>query len=310
MCRILSVFAVLLITGMVVLYFLAKSIYDGRFNERCTTSLKDSFELSEFETLAAKRYTFRSKQGHQLVGYLYKQNDSAMQSKGVIVFAHGLGAGGQNGYMDIFHYLTEQGFHVFAYDATANDESEGEKIGGLPQGIIDLDYAIDCVHGIEEVRDLPFGLMGYSWGALSVTNVLNYHPEVKAVVSLAGCNRSTDLIEYHGIKMVGKSAKWLVPFVRLHEYLKYGKYAFSTALKGFANSNCRVMIVHGANDRTVPIEYGYDVFYEKYATDERFVFKKYEHRDHDIADLYKGTRDYELLGEIAAFFDQSMNVER
>ncbi len=307
---ILIVLAIVLIGILTALYLTAKSVYASRFNFRCTTSAKDSFDIARFDTLVSRRYTFKSKQGHQLVGYLYKQNDPTLPKKGVIVFAHGLGAGGQNGYMDSFDYLTKQGYCVFAYDATANDESEGEVIGGLPQGIIDLDYAIDCVYGIEEVKALPLGLMGYSWGALSVTNVLNEHPEIQAVVSLAGCNRSLDLIEYHGVKMVGKAAKLLMPFAWLHEYLMYGEYATYTALKGFENSGCKVMIVHSERDQTVPMKYGYDLYFEKYGTDDRFVFKSYKNRDHDLLRPYGRTLDNELMNEIAAFFDQSLHTAR
>lgn len=32
----------------------------------------------------------------------------------------------------------------------------------------------------------------------------------------------------------------------------------------------------------VPIQYGYDAYFEKYGTDERFVFKKYKYRDRDL----------------------------
>ena len=44
--------------------------------------------------------------------------------------------------MDVADYLSSNGYLVFAYDATGNDESEGDAVNGLPQGIIDLDYAI------------------------------------------------------------------------------------------------------------------------------------------------------------------------
>ncbi len=308
---VLIILAIILIGILTALYLTAKAVYGSRFNFRCTTSAKDSFDIAQFDTLVSRRYTFKSKQGHQLVGYLYEQNDPALLKKGVIVFAHGLGAGGQNGYMDSFDYLTKQGYFVFAYDATANDESEGEVIGGLPQGYIDLDYAIDFVYGIKELHGLPVGLMGYSWGALSAANVLNFHPEVKAVVTLAGCNRSMDLIEYHGTRMVGKAARLLIPFAWLHEFIQYGKYACSSAMKGFANSECKVMIVHGERDQTVPMKYGYDLYFEKYGVDDRFVFKSYKHRDHDLLRENRGkcNLDLELMAEIAAFFDQSLKAE-
>ena len=297
------VFVILLVGGSIALYNLAVSIYDGSFNYRCTTDKEISFELSDFSDLTRQRHTFTSNNGQQLVGYLYEQGDASLQEKAVIVFAHGLGAGGQTGYMDMFDYLTAQGYYVFAYDATANDESEGEVVGGLPQGFIDLDYAIDYAYTIEEIHDLPFVLMGYSWGGLSVANVLNFHPEVKAVASLAGWNKSMNLIEYRGVQMVGGVAKLLLPFATLHEFFMYGNYAFSTALKGFSNSNCDVLIIHGEKDDTIPIEYGYGAYYEKYGKDDRFAFKCYADRDHNLLDNPDGTRDFALMAEVAAFFD-------
>lgn len=303
---ITTILSILLIGSLIGLYLLACSIYDGSFNYRCTTSAKESFQLSEFETLTSERHTFISKQGQQLVGYLYEQNDPSLQEKGVIVFAHGMGGGGQNGYMDMFHHLTMNGYYVFAYDATANDESEGEVIGGLPQGFIDLDYAIDYAYTIDKISNLPFLLMGYSWGGLSVANVLNYHPEVEAVVSLAGWNKSMDLIEYRGCQMVGNIAKLLIPFAIVHEYMMYGDYAFSTGLKGFENSDCKVMIIHGAQDDTIPMEYGYEAYYEKYADNERFVFKKFEDRDHLLLNYTDGNRDLELMTEVVEFLDMSI----
>ena len=298
------VLAIVLIGGCIGLYFLAVSIYDGSFNYRCTTDASIAFDVSEFEGLTRERHTFTSNNGQTLVGYLYETEN--VEEKAVIVFAHGMGAGGQTGYMDMFDYLTKQGFYVFAYDATGNDESEGDVIGGLPQGFIDLDFAVDYAYTIEEIKDFPFVLMGYSWGGLSVGNALNYHPEVEAAVTLAGWNESMDLIEYRGCEMVGPVAKLLLPFARIHEYMMYGDYAFSTAMKGFANSDCDVMIVHGAQDNTIPIEYGYGTYYEKYADDERFLFKKIENRDHGIFTYEDGSRDAELMVEVVEFLNQSL----
>lgn len=298
--------AVLLIGGMIALYCLAVSIYDGSFNYRCTTSEEDAFLMSDFPALTRERHTFKSDKGQTLVGYLYEQADAEMQEKGVVIFAHGLGAGGQTGYIDMFNYLTANGYYVFAYDATANDESEGEVVGGLPQGFIDLDHAIQYAETIDEIKDLPRMLMGYSWGGLSVVNALNYHPDVNAVVSLAGWNESMDMIEHNGIQMVGGIAKLLLPFASIHEYLMYGKYSFSTGMKGFANSDCAVMVVHGVQDDTISIKYGYEKYLKKYENDPRFKFKKYEDRDHAIAWTEDGSADFELLAEIVSFFDSTL----
>ena len=298
------VLAVILVGGSIGLYCLAVSIYDGSFSYRCTTSEEDAFDISEFPGMTRQRHTFTSNKGQTLVGYLYAQENT--ENKAVIVFAHGLGAGGQTGYMDIFDFLTAQGYYVFAYDATANDESEGDVIGGLPQGFIDLDHAIDYVYTIEQTQDLPMVLMGYSWGGMSVGNVLNYHPEVKAVASLAGWNKSMNMIDYRGCQMVGGVAKLLLPFASVYEYTMYGSYASSTALKGFANSDCKVMIVHGQQDDTIPIQYGYETYYEAYGENDRFVFKSYSDRDHEVMRTAEGVHDMALMQEVVDFFDRSL----
>ena len=300
-----AVLAVLLLASGIALYAVSVSIYDGSFNYRCETNEENSFEMSEFPLMTRERHTFKSNDGQTLVGYLYEQS-APYEEKGVIVFAHGLGGGGQRGFIDIFDYFCSRGYYVFAYDATANDESEGEVIGGLPQGFIDLDYAIDYAQTLDELKNLPFVLMGYSWGGLSVVNALNYHPEVKAVASLAGWNKSMDMIEHRGCQMVGDVAKLLLPFASVYEFTKYGNYSFSTAMKGFANSDCAVMIVHGEKDDTIPIDYGYETYYKKYESDDRFTFKKYDDRDHGVMNLSDGKRDMELMAEIANFFDSNI----
>lgn len=296
--------ALLLAVCMIVMYLVAVSIYDGSFNYRCETSEEDAFALTDFPALSRERHTFTTYQGHTLVGYLYAS--ATEQTKGVIVFAHGMGAGGQQGYLDIFDILVRGGYAVFAYDATANDESEGDVLGGLPQGYIDLDYAISYVKALPAAADLPILLMGYSWGGLSVANVLNYHPDVAAVVSLAGWNKSMNLIDYRGQQMVGILAKALLPFATVHELEMYGKYAFSTGVRGFENSDCEVMIVHGALDDTIPTKYGYDLYEKKFGEEDRFTFKYYEDRDHDVLHVEEDVLDVALIVECVAFFDAAI----
>jgi len=301
------VLAVLLLAASIAAYRWAASIYDSNFDQRYTTSPADAFVIEDFPYLHRTRHTFTSNDGQMLVGYFYNNPLLSARKKAVVIFAHGLGSGGQRGYMEIFDFLANHGYTVFAYDATGNDESEGAVVGGLPQGVIDLKYAIDYVRSIETLRDCPILLMGYSWGAYSVSNVLNYHPDVKAVAALAGFNRSTDLMEDRGKKLAGKWAGLLLPFASMHEYAMYGNYAFCTAMRGFANSDCQVMIVHGERDTTVPIQYGYETYYRKYGSDPRFTFKKYPSRDHGILENSVGYCDFELLEEITAFFDKALS---
>ena len=71
------------------------------------------------------------------------------------------------------------------------------------------------------------------------------------------------------------------PFIRIHELFQYGRYASNTAMDGFDSTDAAVMIVHSADDDVIGIEYGYDMYYEKYQNNPRFAFIRFEDRGHN-----------------------------
>ena len=143
---------------------------------------------------------------------------------------------------------------------------------------------------------------GHSWGGYCVSAVLNYHPEVKAVASIAGFNRSGDLIRAQGQQMVGDFISFMIPYVNSIESIRCGKYSSANALDGFANSECGVFIAHSSDDTTVPIEYGYDEYYKKYAGNERFEFVRYENKGHNNI-IYSET----YINYLAEFNEEARN---
>jgi pimeloyl-ACP methyl ester carboxylesterase len=201
--------------------------------------------------------------------------------------------------MDCANYFAKNGYYVFAYDATGSGKSEGDGVGGVPQGVIDLDYAISFVESNEAISDLPIVLFGHSWGGYCVCSVLTYHPEVKAVIECSGFDRASDMFESVGKAQAGNLIYTMMPFIKIHERFKYGKYATNTAMDGFDSTDAPVMIVHSADDDVIGIEYGLDKYYEKYKEDPRFTFIRFEDRGHseilyDPANTYKKELDAEL----------------
>ena len=266
------------------LWIMTVSIYNDNFDKRFTSYEPYMLKVSDFDGLERTRYEFASDKGQKLTGWLYKVEDTDTANadafpRGIIVFAHGFGAG-HNSYMDCADYFARNGYLVFAYDATGNDESEGESLGGIPQGVVDLDHAISFVEESGNFPDLPIALFGHSWGGYSACAVLTYHPEVKAVIECCGCNSSADMFEAGGKDQAGSFIYAMLPFVKIHERIKYGKYASNTAMDGFAASDAAVMIVHSADDGVIPIEYGLDLYYEKYRDDPRFTFLRFEDKGH------------------------------
>lgn len=209
-----------------------------------------------------------------------------------------MGGGGHNSYMDVADYFTSNGYLVFAYDATGNDKSEGDSVEGLPQGVIDLDYALCYVKQCEEYRNLPIVLFGHSWGGYSAGSVLNCHPDVKAAVLVAGFDRSADLIEQEGASIMGFGIKLFMPYFSLYERLKFGEYAAYSALDSFKASDAEIMVIQSRDDTIVRPENGYDKFYKAYSDNPRFRFVEYEDRGHNYVYYSETAQHYrERLNE-------------
>lgn len=288
---VIIVFIALAVLMTVGLYALSVMIYNQFFGVRYETYEPLAYNVSDFEGLQCEEHFFASDKGQKLAGYLYTTENTENNDK-IVVVAHGLGGGGHNSYMDVCNYFAQKGFAVFAYDVTGNDNSEGDSCYGLPQGVIDLDYALDYLQTLDGSADADILLLGHSWGGYSVTNVLTYHPEVKAVVSFAGFDKSSDLIYSQGKAMAGEAVKLILPFVNFYESITFGEYASNTASKAFEATQAKVMVLHSSDDTTVPMEYGYDIWYEKYKDDSRFVFVPFTDKGHNAILQSEKAKEY------------------
>ena len=268
---------ILVVVFLVVLPIVTMVIYNQTFGMRYEERRYESYRLENFEGLKVQECKIISNKGQRLAGYKYSRQGH--NPKALLVLVHGL-CGGHWNYMDICNHFVKKDYAVFAYDATGNGASEGSKIGGFAQGLADLDYVLNYVKEVPEYKGLPVVLMGHSWGAFCVGNILNFHPDVKAVVAVSGFDTSACLLKQYTEVNIGKAATILMPYICLYERLVWGKYAGTSACAGFANSNAKVMIIHSSDDPTVFAENGYDRYYEKYSDDDRFVFKMYSDRGH------------------------------
>ena len=183
--------SVLLVILLIILPIVTIIAYESIFGKRFETESWALFSVYDYEGLRMERSDFQS-DDITLAGYKYSKHNN--ETKGVIVIAHSLGGGGHNMYMPFVDYFCSQGYYVFAFDACGNDNSGGDSVKGLPQGLIDLDNAINHIKSVEEYKDLPLALFGHSWGAYAVGNVLYRQPQVKAVAMIAGFNETEEFM--------------------------------------------------------------------------------------------------------------------
>lgn len=275
---LLLVFLIVFILIIAGWWAFCVKMYNENFDVSANSYEPLMLRVEDFEGLECTEYSFPSDKGQKLAGYLYRSGE---EQHGIVIISHGFGGGGHNSYMDVADYFAKNGYYVFAYDATAMDKSEGEGLGGVPQGVIDLDHAISFVESESDIPDLPIVLFGHSWGGYCVSSVLTFHPEIKAVIECSGFDRSSDMFESGGKSQAGGIIYTMTPFIRIHEYFKYGKYAKNTAMDGFDATDANIMIVHSADDGVIGIEYGLDKYYEKYKDNSRFKFIRFEDRGHN-----------------------------
>lgn len=288
---IIGAVLVLIIAALLILpKTLAVSVYNDNFGKRFTSYEPLTWDIDDFDGLMRDKYTFESDKGQLLTGYKYYRNNE--ETKGLVVLAHGFGGGGHRSYMNVADYFAANGYAVFAYDATGNDESEGKEVGGLPQGLIDLDHALRFVKSSPDFSGLPIVLWGHSWGGYSTGSVLKLHPDVKAAVIVAGFNESLDMIESEGRNIVGNVIDFVLPHLEAHEKEKFGEYAAMSVLDGLAASEAPVMIIHSTDDDMIPVEISYDRYYEKFAGSDRFTFIRYEDRGHNYIFCSEARKEY------------------
>ena len=271
-----------------------QQVYDRMFNHHFYSFKPIFFDNSDFPELESERYIFHSDSKQNLVGYIYKYKLD--NYKGLFVFAHGYGGGGHHCYLDLINVLCEYGYVVFAYDATANDESEGHTIKGFTQGLLDADKAISFVKTLPEYQHLPLYLCGHSWGAYSISTALGWHQDVKGIIAMSGFNQATAPFKHNGERYAGDKANDFMIYVDSYERLLFGDVCKTTAIESFKNSNAKICIIHSEDDSTIPIEAGFDLYHKEFKGDKRFEFiRRLIHGHGTIYYTLEGKRYYEKI---------------
>lgn len=187
--------------------------------------------------------------GYELQGYLYANPDP----KGIIVFTHGM-----HSYADRHILLLESLYHlgytVFAFDLSGTAESGGGSLMGFPEVVIDLESALRFIDGRDDLKGLSKYLIGFSWGAYASAAVLNVYQDVKAVVSIEGCNEPLEAVVKTSRIAVSFLADLQKPFVEAYQKLKFGRYADYTAVRGINDSGVPAFIINGEHDTIFPYD--------------------------------------------------------
>ncbi len=224
-------------------------IYNGQFgrSERPDWRVKAGLHYEITDEKYPREAVTVPSDGLMLNGSIFGRENT----KGLVVFCHGLG-GGAELYLPEICKLVDYGWQVLACDFRGSFTSPGDTTKGIPQCVIDLDNILTWVEAESRFDGMKICLAGHSWGGYAVTNVLNEKEHgISAVVSFAGIYSAFDFIGDQMIRMLGGFGKIEVPFGSLYQLLLFGKPAAYTAAGGINRANIPVMIIHGDRDEVI-----------------------------------------------------------
>ena len=226
-------------------------IYNGQFPryDRHDTTVTVGLRYEDLDAQYSRSLVSFESGSNRLQGYVYGFN----QEQGLVVVAHGIG-GGADSYLPQIAYFVDQGWRVFAYDATGSFDSEGKTTKGFPQALIDLDAALKYINTQEEFATLPILLFGHSWGGYAVANLLHYDYEIAGVATVSGANSPMEMIIEQGRSMMGGFINIQYPYLWLYQRILFGETASLNAVDAINRSDVPVLIVHGTEDEFVAYE--------------------------------------------------------
>ena len=245
---ILTILILLLLAAFITGYVFTARYMDGYFPRYDAPDPKFTAAY-DYDHYAAdyprQEVSFRS--GDNLLkGYIYGLNND----KGVIVFAHGIGASHLS-YMSTITSMVDRGWRVFAYDATGTWTSEGKNTVGLGQSAADLDRAVTFVENNSVFANMPIFVMGHSWGGYASAAVLNLDHDIKGCVSMSGYSTPmAELCEYAD-GVLGDKSVLTYPFIWTYNKLHCGRFSSLSAVDGLNRSGVPALIIHGDNDDVI-----------------------------------------------------------
>jgi len=207
--------------------------------------------------LSGREVRLPTQRGKQLFGWLLPGN--AETPSPAVVVLHGWGANAEM-MLPLARPLQAAGFTVLLIDARNHGGSDGDTFSSMPRFAEDLDAAIDWLKVQPEAIPDRIAIIGHSVGAAASLLSASRRHDLSGVISLAAFAHPADMMR-----------RWLatkgLPFFPLGWYvLHYVQHVIGHRFDAIAPINtlpritCPVLLVHGADDSTVPVSDAHALF--------------------------------------------------
>ncbi|MEA3638816.1 MAG: alpha/beta fold hydrolase [Lamprobacter sp.] len=197
-----------------------------------------AFESIRFPTL----------RGRRLSGWFLPADDATR----TVIILHGWGSNGEQ-MLPLAQPLHRAGFNVLLFDARNHGASDSDSFSSLPRFAEDLGAAIAWLRRAHPSQSTGIAVLGHSVGAGAALFEATRNPLIDAVISIGAFADPAQLTErylarLHLPRVVVELTKGYVEWVIGH---RFARIAPANSIRDVP---CPVLLVHGDQDRTVPLE--------------------------------------------------------
>lgn len=247
---ILGAIGILVIILFLFAFLIHYRVFGKRWEPDGIVKYYTKEEYDNFDALAIK---FLHK-GKYLHGFLYSYPFE--RYKGTIVFSHGMW-GSHKAYLQEIEAFAKAGYQVIGFDNYGTELSAGKNIKGLGNSLACLKSAV--TYAKNNYPKEKIYVVGHSWGGFAANSIAKYHPDVEAIISLAGFLSVRRAL----VSLLPKGLYILIPFLILIDFMKCGTYSLVHAKKVLAKTQVRTLLIHSMDDTMV-----------KYALNTGYLQKK------------------------------------
>ncbi len=202
--------------------------------------------------------------------------------KALIVMTHGYNMSCEN-YIALAHQFQKAGFAVLMFDGIGIGISEGDRIYGLPQHILDMDSVLHAIGSDPMLKKLPLLLFGHSWGgyAACCISAISKYP-IKGILTLGAFRKSLSSMIPTIHKRYPHAAPLLISSIEVLEKFLFGKVASLTSPEGLRKADCPARLYHSRDDAVVSYEESFLSVQSELEDLKNVEFISMDGRNHDI----------------------------